>query len=105
MKCENCNYGEDILEPTHSGSIKCKITGEEHINTFECNCDFTRTRRDKEARLLKEKAAALESLENLKNRITKPSVDAQYIIDILTDSTSDVTTNIAKAIDYLKEFL
>lgn len=107
MKCGECNYGEVIagLGPEHDGSIKCKLTGEEHINIFECNCDFTRTRRDKEAELLREKAAAIEALEALTNNITKPSIDVQHVIDILTDTAKETGVKITEAIEYLEDFV
>ena len=107
MKCGECNYGEVITGqgPEHDGSIKYKLTGEEHINIFECNCDFTRTRRDKEAKLLKEKADAIDTLEALKNQITKPSVDAQHVIDILTDTAKEAGVKITEAIEYLEDFV
>ena len=107
MKCGECNYGEVISGqgPEHDGSIKCKLSGEEHINIFECNRPITRFRRDKEARLLKEKADAIDAIEALKHSITKPSVDIRHVIDILTDTTKEAGVKITAAIEYLEEFV
>jgi hypothetical protein len=107
MKCGECNYGEVVSEqgPEHDGSIKCKLTGEEHINIFECNCPITRFRRDKEARLLREKANAIEALEALKHQVSKPMLDARHVIDILTDTTKEAGVKITAAIEYLEDFV
>lgn len=107
MKCGECNYGEAISDvgPEHNGSIKCKLSGEEHINIFECNRNFTRTRRDKEARLLREKAKVIDTLEELSGQINSPRVDPQYVIDILTDTNKEASVKIAEAIEYLEEYL
>ena len=107
MKCKNCNYGEEILgvDPEHDGGIKCKLTEEEHIGDFDCNCEYTRTRRDKEARLLADKDSATQFLEELKNALTKPVVDVGHVINILTDTSKEPDDKIIEAVKYLEDFM
>ena len=81
MKCEACNYKEPIVGV--EDSIRCKITQEEHEPVFDCNCERTRIRRDKEARLLAERAAAEEALNILKEKLGGIYPDIEYIYKTL----------------------
>jgi hypothetical protein len=108
MKCEACNYGELIegVGPEHDGNIKCKLTNEEHAPFFDCNCEHTRIRRDKEARLLNDKKAAEEALAALKATIIKPHPDIEYVYSVLHQIREEVESNkLEELIRYLEAFL
>ena len=108
MKCNECSY-KTILEaagPEHTGSIMCKLTKEEHAPFFECNCEQTRIKRDKEARIKSDGVKAVETLTNMRDKLFGPKIDLKYIYDTLTKVSINVDSpELCEVIDYIVEFL
>lgn len=102
MKCKDCNFNYGVEGGT---TVVCTFTAEERALDADCICESTRIRREKEARLLAEKADAVEALETLVEKFYKPSVDPRYILDILTDTSKDAEARIAEVTEYLEEFV
>lgn len=108
MKCEDCNYKEVIegVGPEHDGNIKCRLTGEEHAPFFECNCEQVIVRRENEARLLAEKAAAAKALTALKDKIAGPRPDFEYMYKMLHEIREEVeSAKLEELIQYMEAFL
>lgn len=108
MKCNECNY-KTILEeagPEHTGSIMCKLTKEEHASFFECNCEHTRIKRDKEARLLSDLNQAERVLTSLKETTNKAHPDIEYIYTTLQEVSTELASDKLEAlIKYMEAFL
>ena len=105
MKCNECNYANGYIDGSDIKKVQCDITDEVHVEAFECNCEYSRLLRDKEARIMNDKAVAEETLMALRNKISKPIVNPQRVIDILTDTTKEAGTKITEAIEYLEDFV
>jgi hypothetical protein len=103
MKCEVCNYKEVI---DGIDLIKCVLTKEEHEQSFDCNCDYIRVRRDNETRLLNEQAAAVEVMAKLKDRLSVPRPNLEYVYRALHEIREEVDSNkLEELIQYLEGFL
>lgn len=101
MKCENCNYTSGTAD-----IIRCALTGEEHSPEFECNCEPTRIRRDKEARIKSDGIKAVNALDKLKERLSGPRIDLQYVYDTLTMVSAEVSSpELHEVVAYIAEFL
>lgn len=108
MQCKECNYGTTIegVGPEHDGNVVCSLTKEEHAPFFNCNCEHTRIRRDKEARLLNDKKAVEDALSALKNAINKPRPDIEYMYSVLHQIRNEVSSEkLEELIKYLEAYL
>ena len=107
MKCKDCNYKEliETSDTEHAGDIICKLTKEEHAPFFECNCEHSRIRRDKEARLIKARAQMEETLLALKESVATSRPDIEYVYNTLREIREETnSTKLEELIQYLEAF-
>ena len=102
MLCGNCKFS-NIIENTDRHI--CTLTKREYTAESVCDIEYIRVRREREARIKEAGEKVSSDLERLLSKISKPTVNPNHLMSILTDMSMDAANKVTAAIEYLEDFV